>query len=46
MLSPMELPPAILAQGKLQELRDLARFLAARGVEARLVQPPEGLGAG
>lgn len=42
----MELEPFVLAQGKLQELRDLARFLAARDIEARLVQPPEGQGSG
>lgn len=38
--------PAILAQGKLQDLRELVRFLCARGVDARLVQPPEGQGGG
>lgn len=46
MLSPMEHEPVVLAQGKLQELRELARFLAERDIDARLMQPPEGQGSG
>ena len=46
MLSRMDPQPTVLAQGKLQELRDLVRFLAGRDIDARLMQPPEGQGSG
>lgn len=46
MLARMDPAPAVLAQGKLEELRELARFLKARGIDTRLMQPPEGPGNG
>jgi hypothetical protein len=37
---------AVVAQGDLSHLRDLKRFLEARGIDARMMQPPQGCGSG
>ena len=44
----MEVPngTTLLAQGGLDHLRDLRNFLARRGVEAQIIQPPGYTGKG
>jgi hypothetical protein len=37
--------PSVVAQGDLGYLKELKRFLSSRGVEAHLMQPPEGCGS-
>ncbi|MFN8549231.1 MAG: hypothetical protein U0527_14970 [Candidatus Eisenbacteria bacterium] len=37
---------AVLAEGKLPQLKELRRALSARGIESELMQPPGGCGSG
>lgn len=37
---------AVLAEGKLGQLKELRRTLSARGITSELMQPPGGCGSG